>query len=1852
MKTRTFLLQHLPMDILRISVLFVSLSLLSIGSAWAQMPNPIADQAIQGFNNAFIHQAGGLTFYKTALNNTEKDYFWQQALDIQTTQDAYDRTHDNQYKVLTAKLLDAFLAQNSDAGTAGGWTWNEYNDDLIWGVQAFMRGYEITGDIRYLNQAKYGFNLTYFHAENGGNWGWDNMFGGGIWWDKSKTNKNALSNSPTIVAACQLYKATGDVMYLNKAKEIYDWTRSHLWDPTTGGVYSEVLANGITNKTQLIFNSGAFGGAANWLYQMTGNKEYFNDARFTFDRVITHMTNGGKLASGQRNGTDLAEYIRHLGEFANQNNLWGTYYVFLKTSADAAWNMRRTDLNITWNDFTKPTPADNVTGVNECNSGTVIQQIVPVPQALPGSIEAEYYHRMKGIVIEDLNGGGGKFAGRFDNGDWVEYVVHIAEPGKYKFDFRVSASSASQMTLYQNGENLAAVNLPNTGGAQSWQTVSTTVNIKQAGIQTIRLTSAGSAWNIDRFTMTLAETLLPGLIQAESYVAMSGVGTQATTDVNGGDNVGFIDAGDWMEYNVNIPTTGKYILSYRFAAQSVGSVALQINGKTLNISTVPNTGNWQNWETVIAGVVLKAGQQTIRLLNSSGVWNINWFSLVLDSTTPPSSTGLVTIYSDCNFTGGSVGLDLGSYSSVQLNALGFFDDDISAIKVTEGNQVVLFEGDNFTGNSFSIVANSACLASSNWDDKVSSLKILPLSRSFMAGDNIAAFYPNNFDSLGTLPSMSFKNNIQWMGNVPESWSVVPTFRVENGKNIVTIPYTGDVDFYGNGEVTGPLRRNGTQVTLWNSEAPNYAVDNGTRLYQSHPWIMGVRSNGTAFGIIADHTWKQSFTISNPITITSDGPGFRVIVIERNNPEELVKALGELTGKIELPALWTLGYQQSRFTYYPASTVANIANEFRRRKIPCDVIWMDIGYMDQYKVFTFDPGGFADPKGLNDYLHSKDFKAVYMIDPGVKTEPGYFVYDQGKAGNHWVQKHDGTEYHGQVWPPIVSFPDFTRPETRTWWSSLYGDFMAQGIDGVWNDMNEPSVFDTPNKTMPENNLHRGGGDLPAATHARYHNVYGYLMVKASREGIALANPGKRPFVLSRSNFLGGQRYAANWTGDNLSTWAHLKLSVPMSITLGLSGQPISGADIGGFNGSCTGDLLGHWIALGVYYPFSRNHTTSGSAPQEPWAYEPEIERVSRTAINRRYRLLPYMYTLLRETSQTGLPFMRPAFFADHADPGLRDEQEAFLVGKDLLVVPRWAVNPSLPQGDWDKVRFENTEDRYQASVFIRPGAVVPLGNVIQSTAEYKSDSITLLLNPLESGLATGQLYHDDGDGYGYQTNNYAVHEFLVSKHHEDSLKVVIHQIEGSKDVSRVYRVGYVTDSSIVYSPWSDRAVRYIAFLRDETSAIDLSHVNSMYISGSFNTGFMPMEHIDEKKWKIDSIRFQSGTTYTLKFSQRKDESIGIRWGASAGLSGTVSAITDPLDGVTFSVPSSDYYSVAFDQSTLRYVIQKTPSINSLAIVGDATAPRNFDMLGLPMSQSIEDLNVFTWIGSLQTGDSNTEGKFKFHSGKNGPCDDVWIYASVQDQSLSATSLVIANGCSVPDNKWKVQPGQNGNYKITVNVLTKKITIQKLLSTLSIVGDATVIGWNTIGLSMEQAPDRPNLFTWTGKLTAASGTREGRFKFHSGTNGFCDDIWLYAATPDQSLSATSYVMANGCSAPDNKWKVKPGETGDYKITIDVDAKTIHILGTSDGGPVTGVDAASEVSVQVFPNPARESVTIRITGLAIPSSKKISLHDLRGTKLIEFQHSREGDIQLPMSQFPGGIYLLRVETAGGVFVKKIAK
>jgi alpha-glucosidase len=643
---------------------------------------------------------------------------------------------------------------------------------------------------------------------------------------------------------------------------------------------------------------------------------------------------------------------------------------------------------------------------------------------------------------------------------------------------------------------------------------------------------------------------------------------------------------------------------------------------------------------------------------------------------------------------------------------------------------------------------------------------IPVQRSGLVSNSIAAFIPAGFDSLQT-PSLMLQGTPSIHAPVPANWNIIPEFSLTDGKAAASVRLKGDISLYGGGEVTGPLLRNGQTIKLWNTDNGAYGTDSGKRLYQTHPWVLGVRKDGTAFGILFDSPWKSQLTTNtDKVEFSTEGALFRVFVIDRKSPQEVVKGLAELTGTIEMPPIWALGYQQCRFSYGSEQRVREIADTFRLKQIPCDAIWMDIDYMEGYRVFTFNKTNFPNPKQLNADLHAKGFHSVFMIDPGVKADSSYSVYQSGTANDVWVKDTTGKEYHGKVWPGDCAFPDFTMPRTRQWWAGLYQNFMTNDVDGIWNDMNEPAVNDNelPKHlrlgTMPYNTPHRGGGGLPAGPHLLYHNAFGRLMVQATRQGFMDARPDKRPFILTRANLLGGQRYAATWTGDNLADERFMKVSVPMSITLGLSGQPFSGPDIGGFLGNTTPDLWAKWLGFGVFMPFARGHACAGTNNKEPWAFGADIEKTSRIALERRYRLLPYLYTLFYNAHKTGLPLMSPVFFDDPADASLRAEDQVFLLGKNLLVVPSFAKDPFLPKGIWERLNLVDGDqsDPYQAKLLIKGGSIIPVGKIIQNTNEKSIDKLTLFICLDSKGKANGELYWDAGEGWGFKNGDYSLLTF--------------------------------------------------------------------------------------------------------------------------------------------------------------------------------------------------------------------------------------------------------------------------------------------------------------------------------------------------------------------------------------------------------------------------------------------------------------------------------------------------------------
>ena len=381
---------------------------------------------------------------------------------------------------------------------------------------------------------------------------------------------------------------------------------------------------------------------------------------------------------------------------------------------------------------------------------------------------------------------------------------------------------------------------------------------------------------------------------------------------------------------------------------------------------------------------------------------------------------------------------------------------------------------------------------------------------------------------------------------------------------------------------------------------------------------------------------------------------------------------DLTGKAPLTPLWALGYQQSRWSYMSDAEVRRLAGTFRRDGFPLDVIWLDIDYQDHNRPFTVNKTTFPDMPALVRDMGESGIKLVPITDLHIAYLPnqGYAPYDSGAVGNNFVHDANGKLYVAPVWPGPSVFPDFTRASTRAWWGSLYKDFIADGFAGFWNDMNEPAVFETPSHTMPLTNLHQVEGDDFAprtATHAEIHNVYGMENSRGTYEGMLRLRPGIRPFVMTRASFAGGQRYAATWTGDNSSTWDHLRLSVEQLINLGLSGFSYSGADVGGFTGGPSPELLTRWFEVAAFSPVFRDHSTKDSPRAEPWVDGPEQLAIRKRYVEERYKLLPYIYALAEQNSRTGDPIMRPVFYdyPDALDSDC-DRSMTFTLGPSLLI----------------------------------------------------------------------------------------------------------------------------------------------------------------------------------------------------------------------------------------------------------------------------------------------------------------------------------------------------------------------------------------------------------------------------------------------------------------------------------------------------------------------------------------------------------------------------------------------------------
>ena len=603
----------------------------------------------------------------------------------------------------------------------------------------------------------------------------------------------------------------------------------------------------------------------------------------------------------------------------------------------------------------------------------------------------------------------------------------------------------------------------------------------------------------------------------------------------------------------------------------------------------------------------------------------------------------------------------------------------------------------------------------------------------------------------------------------------------------------DERYYGFGEKAGNLQKRDGAMTMWNSDIPAYSAATDP-LYHSIPFFYGIRA-GKAYGIFFDNTARSFFDMGKEsresYSFGAEGGDLNYYFFYGPAPKKILSRFTELVGRMPLPPRWSLGYQQCRWSYPTESRVREIARGFRSRNIPCDMIYLDIDYMDGYRIFTWNQKSFPDPTRLIRDLSSDGFKVAVIVDPGIKTDSSYAVFRSGMEARAFVRNPDGTVYRGAVWPGICAFPDFTSGAARTWWGNQFAGLVGAGVRGFWNDMNEPSVFDVPTKTIDLTALHDDGG--LGTTHAKNHNIYGMEMTRATYEGVRRLLPNERPFILTRASYAGGERYSAAWTGDNVASWEHLAMAIPMCLNMSVSGQPFIGADIGGFIGHPSGELFARWLELGVFTPLMRAHSVINEKNKEPWEYGDVYTDINRETINLRYRLLPYIYTAMAGASSSGIPAMRPMVFEFPEDARFAETADEFMFGSDLLVAPvvtegdlRRSVD--FPQGTWydflsgvpveggNSVAVDAPVSRIP--VFARAGSVIPTQQTVQYTSQAPISPLTLYAFPPRPGTeALSPYYEDDGSSFDFAKGEYYRRVFRQSQNGRDRT-ITIGAVEGS------------------------------------------------------------------------------------------------------------------------------------------------------------------------------------------------------------------------------------------------------------------------------------------------------------------------------------------------------------------------------------------------------------------------------------------------------------------------------------------
>lgn len=676
----------------------------------------------------------------------------------------------------------------------------------------------------------------------------------------------------------------------------------------------------------------------------------------------------------------------------------------------------------------------------------------------------------------------------------------------------------------------------------------------------------------------------------------------------------------------------------------------------------------------------------------------------------------------------------------------------------------------------------------------------------------------------------------------------------------------DEHFYGLGEKAARLDKRRGRFTMWNTDKPAY-VEGDDPIYQSVPFYIGLDS-GEAYGIYFDNSYRSYFDFGRSsqeyMSFSAEGGELDYYFFWGPSVKKVIERYTELLGRMPMPPLWSLGNQQSRWSYYPDTLAEEIVRQYREHDLPLDVLYLDIHFMNGYRVFTWDRKNFPDPKGFTERLAKLGVKVVTIVDPGVKaqspevaakeaptTHPelapqddSYYVYNQGIERNFFLKRKSGELYVGEVWPGKSVFTDYTIAEARQWWGSLLSSYTDNGVAGIWNDMNEPSDFiDQTGKSQMDVVSYDNGRKT---SHAKNRNLFALLMARATYEGLEKLFPNKRPFVLTRAGFAGIQRYSATWTGDNTSTWEAMALSLPMFQSLGLSGQSFVGSDIGGFIGRSDGELLTRWYQIGFLTPFCRNHKEISGYDHEPWRFGSYYEEIIRKYLKLRYRMLPFIYTGLEESHRTGLPLFRPLLFNYQTDTNLLNLDDQFMLGRDLMVAPILKPNQTsrlvyLPEGEWydywtakkyqgkQMIRFEAPLET--VPMFVRAGGGLVMGPEMNYVGEKPFNPLTFKLYLNSEAEAQSSVYEDDGESNDYKKGAFKRTEVKI-KQSEIDLKV-----EGS------YKTG---DRSLILEVFTEKKPTQIKLNGKLLNEIDAKKAGGTWTKGWMKTSYGFEVRLEETK----------------------------------------------------------------------------------------------------------------------------------------------------------------------------------------------------------------------------------------------------------------------------------------------------------------------------------------------------------------------------------------------------------------------